>query len=92
MYINKSLELIRSQRVMELGCGVGLLGTIAASIQLDTVSAEPPSLWLTDVNEYVLQRCEVNLRLPCSTSLALSHAETLTLIIVTQIRRIHTQI
>ncbi|KAH9931996.1 uncharacterized protein BXZ73DRAFT_89957 [Epithele typhae] len=60
--------LVAGKRVMELGCGAGFLGAIVASIQLAASGDSPISLWLTDVHEPVLQRCEVNVRLPCNAS------------------------
>ena len=59
-------ELVIGRRILELGCGIGFLGIIAGSIQASASSPNTSSLWLTDVNERVLRRCEHNLRLPCS--------------------------
>ncbi|RPD82244.1 hypothetical protein L226DRAFT_20556 [Lentinus tigrinus ALCF2SS1-7] len=67
-YILTHPELIVARRVLELGCGVGFLGLIAASVQLEGRDPENASLWLTDVNERVLQRCETNLSLTCNDS------------------------
>ncbi|KAI1793145.1 hypothetical protein LXA43DRAFT_1003064 [Ganoderma leucocontextum] len=61
-------ELVAGKRVLELGCGVGFLGIIIGSIQTSENSLYPSSLWLTDVNEPVLHRCELNLRLLCNKS------------------------
>ncbi|KAI0800674.1 putative methyltransferase-domain-containing protein, partial [Fomes fomentarius] len=61
-------EIVANRRVLELGCGAGFLGIIAATIQLDGPAPQTSSLWLTDVNESVLQRCKVNLKLPCNGS------------------------
>ncbi|KAI9057779.1 hypothetical protein FKP32DRAFT_1583224 [Trametes sanguinea] len=59
--------LIQGRRVLELGCGAGFLAVVAASVQLEH-SMAAGSLWLTDVNEHVLSRCEHNLRLRCNQS------------------------
>ncbi|KAJ2984488.1 hypothetical protein NUW54_g10491 [Trametes sanguinea] len=59
--------LIHGRRVLELGCGAGFLAVVAASVQLEKRMAAG-SLWLTDVNEHVLSRCEHNLRLRCNQS------------------------
>ncbi|OSD03362.1 hypothetical protein PYCCODRAFT_268392 [Trametes coccinea BRFM310] len=59
--------LIQSRRILELGCGAGFLAVVTASIQLEK-SLDAGSLWLTDVNEPVLSRCEHNLRLRCNRS------------------------
>ncbi|KAF9566898.1 hypothetical protein CPC08DRAFT_681596 [Agrocybe pediades] len=71
-YLIKHPELIMSKRVLELGSGVGFLGILSASIQVngEEVSSSPsrPSLWLTDVNEEVLSRCHDNVSLACNTS------------------------
>ncbi|EIW63925.1 uncharacterized protein TRAVEDRAFT_111741 [Trametes versicolor FP-101664 SS1] len=66
-YLLSNTELIRGRNTLELGCGAGLLGIVAASVQL-AGSTDWPSLWLTDVNEIVLQRCEHNLKLQCNQS------------------------
>lgn len=60
---------MRGKRVLELGSGVGYLGLVIAAIQLDTPDQEntESSIWLTDVNDFVLSRCRDNLDLPCST-------------------------
>ncbi|KAI0652448.1 putative methyltransferase-domain-containing protein [Trametes meyenii] len=66
-YLLKNPELVQGTRVLELGCGAGFLGVIVASMQLEK-NVERASLWLTDVNEPVLQRCRDNLRLRCNQS------------------------
>ncbi|KAI0360982.1 hypothetical protein OH77DRAFT_1492137 [Trametes cingulata] len=66
-YILDHPELVENRRVLELGCGAGFMGIVAASVQLQDQSTAG-SLWLTDVNESVLQRCEDNLRLQCNKS------------------------
>ncbi|KAH9849275.1 hypothetical protein C2E23DRAFT_870795 [Lenzites betulinus] len=62
-----SSELVQGKRALELGCGVGFLGIVSATIQLED-AGRTSSLWLTDVHDPVLQRCEDNLRLPCNQS------------------------
>lgn len=59
-------DLVRSKSLLELGSGAGLLGIIAANLQL----SELPScqcIYLTDVNPEVLARCSKNVNLPCSS-------------------------
>ncbi|EKM61411.1 uncharacterized protein PHACADRAFT_168858 [Phanerochaete carnosa HHB-10118-sp] len=59
--------LVRGKRLLELGSGAGLLGIIAANIQLmESLACE--SIYLTDVNPEVLARCAENLSLPCNKS------------------------
>ncbi|KAJ3556707.1 hypothetical protein NM688_g1877 [Phlebia brevispora] len=62
-------ELVRSTRVLELGCGVGLLGMIIANLQLSP-EYSGGHLYLSDVNAEVLDRCKNNLNLPCNRSSA----------------------
>ncbi len=52
------------KRVLELGSGTGFLGIVIASIQVPSPS--PGALWLTDVEESVLNRCRENVQLQCS--------------------------
>ncbi|KAH9897817.1 putative methyltransferase-domain-containing protein [Cubamyces lactineus] len=59
-------DLVISKTALELGCGAGFLGIIVATIQL--AQAAESSLWLTDVNEPVLQRSENNLRMRANQS------------------------
>ncbi|KAF8899222.1 hypothetical protein BD779DRAFT_1659128 [Infundibulicybe gibba] len=61
-------ELVQGKRVLELGSGAGFLGITVASLQ--TFSALNSSLWMTDVNGTVLQRCRENIGLPCNLSSA----------------------
>ncbi|KAI0334344.1 hypothetical protein GY45DRAFT_1242518 [Cubamyces sp. BRFM 1775] len=65
-YFLSHRELVVSKTALELGCGAGFLGIIIAGIQL-AQSAEG-SLWLTDVNEPVLERCASNIRLRANRS------------------------
>ncbi|KAM5532252.1 hypothetical protein V8D89_014091 [Ganoderma adspersum] len=67
-YLLARPELVTGKRVLELGCGIGFLGIIIGSIQVSKPSPNASSLWLTDVNEPVLHRCEHNLKLPCNQS------------------------
>ncbi|OBZ79740.1 Protein-lysine N-methyltransferase EEF2KMT, partial [Grifola frondosa] len=62
--------LVQHKCVLELGCGIGFLGVVAASVQqqLGDASDAPSTLWLTDVNDTVLQKCQENLQLPCNQS------------------------
>lgn len=67
------------KRVLELGSGAGFLGIVIASIQ--GLSPSPGALWLTDVEENVLNRCRENVQLKCSKYLLpiLRSSESLTL-------------
>jgi methylase of polypeptide subunit release factors len=58
--------LVVPKSILELGSGVGFLGIIVGTLQLEKVSGQSGSLWLTDVSDEVLQRCRENLSLPCS--------------------------
>lgn len=60
---------MHAKRILELGSGAGFLGLIVAAVQ--TRSTFLPlenrsALWLTDVNDAVLQVCQRNVRLTCS--------------------------
>ncbi|KAI0699333.1 hypothetical protein C8T65DRAFT_659522 [Cerioporus squamosus] len=57
-YILEHPGLIAGRRVLELGCGIGFLGAIAASVQLENQGSENASLWLTDLTNH----------LPCNDS------------------------
>ena len=59
-------ELVVSKNVLELGSGVGFLGIIVATLQQTRGQNIPGTLWLTDINDKVLEWCRQNLRLPCS--------------------------
>lgn len=59
-------EIVVSKNVLELGSGVGFLGIIVATLQQMRGQNQPGTLWLTDINDKVLERCRENLRLPCS--------------------------
>nr|GAT55611.1 predicted protein [Mycena chlorophos] len=60
------MHLIRGKRILELGSGIGFLGAVVATLQL--LKHEHGAVWLSDVNEAVLARCQDNIRLPCNTS------------------------
>ncbi|GJE86202.1 methyltransferase-domain-containing protein [Phanerochaete sordida] len=68
-YLVGHRDLVRGKRLLELGSGAGLLGIIAAGIQLQ----HPPeceSILLTDANSEVLARCLKNVNLACNKSAA----------------------
>ncbi|KAI0684765.1 putative methyltransferase-domain-containing protein [Cytidiella melzeri] len=65
-YLIRHPQLVRGKSVLELGCGVGFLGLVLATLQQPTVHRG--RIMLTDVHPHVLRRCESNLVLPCSTS------------------------
>ncbi|KAJ7146268.1 hypothetical protein C8R44DRAFT_757025 [Mycena epipterygia] len=63
--------LVHRKRILELGSGIGFLGSVVASLQLlerplDPIA--PGTLWLSDINDSVLARCRDNIRLPCNLS------------------------
>ncbi|KAG5732137.1 Protein FAM86B1 [Termitomyces sp. T112] len=66
-FFTRNLDLIRGKRILELGAGIGFLGTILVRLQ-QVFSIETPdhAIWLTDVNENVLKRCQENLQMPCN--------------------------
>jgi len=52
---------------LELGSGIGFLGIIVGALQQQQTRRGPSSsLWLTDINDQVLDRCRQNLKLKCS--------------------------
>lgn len=62
-----------SKRILELGSGVGFLGVLVATLQMQQRAASAldqrsGSLYLTDINDEVLSRCQNNIRLECSRS------------------------
>lgn len=66
-----STDLVVGKTILELGSGTGFLGIIVASLQVLLSPQEQihkSRLWLTDVNDQVLQRCSVNINLLCSES------------------------
>ncbi|KAF9055987.1 hypothetical protein BJ165DRAFT_1430026 [Panaeolus papilionaceus] len=80
-YLINHPDIVSSSRVLELGSGTGFLGIIVATLQLWNRILSKQSehaLWLTDVNEEVLARCQDNLNLPCnelSTSVDITFSE-----------------
>jgi methylase of polypeptide subunit release factors len=56
-----SQEHVQGKRVLELGSGSGFLGILIAQMQLR--AACPSAIWLTDINESVLDRCRANVAL-----------------------------
>ncbi|KAI6136247.1 putative methyltransferase-domain-containing protein [Pisolithus sp. B1] len=78
-YLIEHTDLVTRRDVLELGSGTGFLGILIASLQLrfDLTSAVPtdgsqsanlPTIYLTDVNPCVLDRCQHNTKLPCNRS------------------------
>jgi hypothetical protein len=64
-----SLVLVRRKRILELGAGVGFLGSVVASLQLlerPSDGSSPGTLRMSDINDAVLSRCSDNVNLPCS--------------------------
>lgn len=62
-------EIINNARVLELGSGAGFLGVILAAIQLQS-DKKRCGLWLSDLNDEVLSRCNDNIHLPCSACIS----------------------
>ncbi|KAJ7070563.1 putative methyltransferase-domain-containing protein [Mycena amicta] len=65
-YLILNPALVQQKRILELGSGIGFLGAIVSSLQL--LHGSPGALWLSDVDETVLSRCQHNIRLPCNLS------------------------
>ncbi|KAF7302573.1 hypothetical protein HMN09_00891800 [Mycena chlorophos] len=65
-YLIRHPDLVRGKRILELGSGIGFLGAVVATLQV--LNHEHGAVWLSDVNETVLARCQDNVRLPCNTS------------------------
>ncbi|KAF7436348.1 hypothetical protein PC9H_003181 [Pleurotus ostreatus] len=63
-YLTLNPGLVIGKRVLELGSGTGFLGIVIAAIQ----GSSPGALWLTDVEESVLNRCRENVQLQCKPS------------------------
>jgi methylase of polypeptide subunit release factors len=62
-------DTVSSARVLELGSGAGLLGLLVATIQQlnrPTDTEQASCIYLTDIDDDVLARCALNIRLPCS--------------------------
>lgn len=78
-FLVEHTDLVARRAVLELGSGAGFLGILIASLHLrfDSTSAvpadcsrsaDPPTIYLTDVNPCVLDRCQHNTKLPCNRS------------------------
>ncbi|EKM83962.1 hypothetical protein AGABI1DRAFT_67067 [Agaricus bisporus var. burnettii JB137-S8] len=72
-YLSQHTEIVAHKRVLELGSGVGFLGALIATLQIQQLAASsrdlyPGSLYLTDINDEVLTRCQNNIRLDCNLS------------------------
>ncbi|TCD62154.1 hypothetical protein EIP91_007282 [Steccherinum ochraceum] len=65
-YLTSNADFIEGKSALELGCGIGLLGMVIATMQSRRTAAS--TLCLTDVRPDVLQRCEENLALECNAS------------------------
>ncbi|KAI5124119.1 hypothetical protein M0805_000932 [Coniferiporia weirii] len=71
-------DILGSSRVLELGSGAGFLGIIVAQLQNGSISSNYEGtssdksrncLYLTDLNEQVLSRCQNNVKLSCNSPL-----------------------
>ncbi|KAK7686700.1 hypothetical protein QCA50_010300 [Cerrena zonata] len=79
-YLIKNPDIVRNKRVLELGCGAGLLGIVAATVQSSrTERGTQTSITLTDVRPDVLERCQHNFQLPCNKSSRNPHIRVETL-------------
>ncbi|KAL0951760.1 hypothetical protein HGRIS_008432 [Hohenbuehelia grisea] len=69
-YLLSNPNLVNQRRVLELGSGTGFLGSVVASLQLNSPHAlsDDTRIWMTDVDENVLTRCRDNFQLPCNAS------------------------
>ncbi|KAJ7940485.1 hypothetical protein B0H13DRAFT_14257 [Mycena leptocephala] len=70
-YLILNPVLVQRKRILELGSGVGFLGSVVASLQLlqrPLDSSSPGTVWMSDINESVLSRCRDNVHLPCNLS------------------------
>ncbi|CAK5280722.1 unnamed protein product [Mycena citricolor] len=65
-YLVAHPAIVCGKRVLELGAGIGFLGSVVGSIQI--LEDAPNSIWLSDVNESVLVRCQANVQLECNRS------------------------
>jgi len=70
-YLERHSDILHA-RVLELGSGAGFLGIVIAKLQTQLLQKSSStreayiSLSLSDVDRYVLQRCQDNLGLPCN--------------------------
>ncbi|KAJ7157089.1 hypothetical protein C8R46DRAFT_1165547 [Mycena filopes] len=68
-YLIRNPALVHRKRVLELGSGVGFLGSVVASLQLLAGRREDVgTLTMSDINDSVLMRCRDNVQLPCNLS------------------------
>jgi len=65
-YLTSHSDLVKGKSILELGAGIGLLGMIMATLQVEGPSSG--SICLTDARPDVLDRCQDNLSLPCNVS------------------------
>ncbi|KAJ6541859.1 hypothetical protein B0H19DRAFT_958647 [Mycena capillaripes] len=66
-YLILNPALVHRKRILELGSGVGFLGSLVASLQL-LDDSNPGMVCMSDINDSVLQRCRDNVQLPCNLS------------------------
>ncbi|KAJ7110321.1 hypothetical protein C8R43DRAFT_1139336 [Mycena crocata] len=75
-YLIFNPDLVYGKRILELGSGIGFLGSIVASLQLLEHQGRAPdatmpgTVWMSDINDTVLSRCRDNVQLPCNLSSA----------------------
>ncbi|KAJ7665208.1 hypothetical protein DFH06DRAFT_309176 [Mycena polygramma] len=67
-HLNANPALVHGKRILELGSGVGFLGSVVASLQLLADPSVPGMICMSDINESVLERCRDNTQLPCNLS------------------------
>ncbi|KAJ7606813.1 hypothetical protein FB45DRAFT_1068225 [Roridomyces roridus] len=70
-YLITHASLVQGKRILELGSGIGFLGSVVASLQLldgDSIPAGHGTLYLSDINDSVISRCRDNIQLPCNSS------------------------
>ncbi|KAJ7044966.1 putative methyltransferase-domain-containing protein [Mycena alexandri] len=67
-YLILNPALVHRKRILELGSGVGFLGSVVASLQLLAGHEDAGNLVMSDINDSVLTRCRDNIQLPCNLS------------------------
>ncbi|KAJ7757469.1 hypothetical protein B0H16DRAFT_665219 [Mycena metata] len=67
-YLILNPALVHRKRILELGSGVGFLGSVVASLQLLAGHEDAGTLVMSDINDSVLTRCRDNVQLPCNLS------------------------
>ncbi|KAJ7729264.1 hypothetical protein DFH07DRAFT_850404 [Mycena maculata] len=70
-YLILNPDLVRGKRILELGSGIGFLGSVVASVQLLESRLDAPApgtIRMSDINDSVLSRCRDNIGLPCNLS------------------------